>query len=369
MSSIHKKNKTLLYVLIGTYFSFALALANSPPISEFFELFRWIFFLGYIFISFYFYKFQAFVKIGLSFIFYFLFLLILILSTISFSGLSFESISSILPFVLILILPFLPYPVQYGNRTDFFIFAYKKFSVLFLISIIPFLLIPDSYIMGRFAAWTKNTNIVAGFSMLSYSIFFISYLKSKSKYDLLGLVSFLLMVFLTQSRGALLAIGIITAVMLLKNYNKKIFLQVGFIVFVLGGVVFSNIQVREIGNNDTNNSIFTVREFELGARQEIMYRQLDAFLYSPLIGVGALTEENNPHSRYPAEASFTDLLSMVGLFGMLFYILAIISRLRSFNNNDFILLSILILSSGEGYLTGVGSVISIIAYTILLSER
>ena len=108
--------------------------------------------------------------------------------------------------------------------------------------------------------------------------------------------------------------------MLLKNYNKRIFLQVGFIVFVLGGVVFSNIQVREIGNNDTNNSIFTVREFELGARQEIMYRQLDAFLYSPLIGVGALTEENKPHSRYPAEASFTDLLSMVGLFGMFFFI-------------------------------------------------
>lgn len=369
MSSTHKNNEMLLYALIGVYFSFALALANVTVVSNFFELFRWVFFIGYIFLSFYFFKFQAFIKVGASFIFYLLFLLILTISTMLFSGVSFKSISSLLPFFLILILPILPYPVQYGNRADFFIFAYKKFAVIFLISIVPFLLIPDSYIMGRFAAWTKNTNIVAGLSMLAYSIFFISYLKEKNKYDLLGFVAYLLIIFLTQSRGALLAITIITIIMLLKNYNKKIFFQVGLFVFIIGGIIISNIQVREIGNNDTNSSIFTVREFELGARQEIMDRQWDAFLYSPLVGVGALTEENNPNSRYPAEASFTDLLSMVGLFGIFFYVLAIISRLKSFNNNDFVLLSILILSSGEGYLTGIGSIISIIAYTILLSER
>lgn len=369
MSLIDKKNEILLYALITIYISFALALANFSFISNFFEIFRWVVFFVYIFLSLYVFKFKVFSKIGFSFIFYTLFLLTLTISTFWFSGLSLESVVSLFPFVLILIFSFLPYPSNYGNRADFFIMAYKKFSVIFLISILPFLFIPDSYIMGRFAAWTKNTNIVAGFAMLSYSVFFISYVKNKNKYELLGVISYLLIVFLTQSRGALIAISIITGIMLLKNYNKKIFFQVGFIVLISMGIIFSNIQVREIGNNDTNNSIFTVREFELGARQEIMDRQLSAFSYSPLIGVGALTEENNPHSRYPAEASFTDLLSMVGILGFTFYILAIIARLRKFNDNDFLLLSILTLSFGEGYLTGIGSVISIVAYTILLSER
>lgn len=369
MSSVDKKNEILMYVLITTYISFALALANFSFISNFFEIFRWVVFFIYIFLTLYIFKFRVVSKVGLSFIFYTLFLLILTISTFWFSGLSVDSIASLFPFLIILIFPFLPYPTSYGNRTDYFVMAYKKFSVLFIISILPFLLIPDSYIMGRFAAWTKNTNIVAGFAMLSYSIFFISYIKNKNRYDLIGVVSYLLIVFLTQSRGALIAIVIITGIMLLKNYNKKIFFQVGFVVLILGVIVLSNIQIREIGNNDTNNSIFTVREFELGARQEIMDRQLSAFSYSPLIGVGALTEENNPHSRYPAEASFTDLLSMVGIFGFIFYLLSIVCRLRSFNDNDFLLLSILTLSFGEGYLTGIGSVISIIAYTILLSER
>lgn len=369
MKSIDKKNEILLYFLITTYISFALALANFSFISNFFEIFRWAVFFIYIFLSLYFFKFKIVSEIGWSFIFYTLFLLVLIASTFLFSGLSFEALASFLPFILILVFPFLPYPREYGNRTDFFIMAYKKFSIIFLISILPFLFISDSYIMGRFAAWTKNTNIIAGFAMLSYSVFFISYVKNKSKYELIGVISYLLIVFLTQSRGALMAIAIITSIMLLKNYNKKIVFQVGFVVLIMGAVVFSNIQIREIGNNDTNNSIFTVREFELGARQEIMDRQLSAFFYSPLIGVGALTDEKNPHSRYPAEASFTDLLSMVGILGLTFYTLAIFSRLRKFDDNDFLLLSILTLSFGEGYLTGIGSVISIVAYTILLSER
>lgn len=145
-----------MYVLITTYISFALALANFSFISNFFEIFRWVVFFIYIFLTLYIFKFRVVSKVGLSFIFYTLFFLILTISTFWFSGLSVESIASLFPFLIILIFPFLPYPTGYGNRTDYFVMAYKKFSVLFIISILPFLLIPDSYIMGRFAAWTIN---------------------------------------------------------------------------------------------------------------------------------------------------------------------------------------------------------------------
>lgn len=358
------KERIYITLLYCVFFSFALALSNNQIISEVFVSLRWVVLIFFLFFGLYLKKWKLDRKnINLSVFVYFFYLCILSVSTFSFSGLNFNSIIWLSPFYLALLIPVLVI-LSKEDLVDHYI----KFSLLFLVTIIPFLLLSSSYPGGRFAGWMQNTNMLAGYTCIAFSFIFLKYIFGERKrIYIFSLLILFIIILLTQSRGALFSVLITIFIGLMLNIKYKKNIIIMFFLSLLGFVFYTNLTIKEAGSDDVQG-LLTVRKVEVGSREEKIERQLDSFWYSPIYGVGAVADEKNDKSRYQAESSYTEILSMVGVIGFSIFLLLIILNFLRKDNKKLYLVPILIISLSEGYLTGIGSIISMLAYIFLLKD-
>lgn len=359
------------FALFAVFFCFFLALANNQIISSFFEIGRWVALACYMLIGFLLQGNRLEKPAALPMISYSCLVLILIVSTFNKVGVTQEALSSLAPFVLIPFLVMTPYPSEERCRATYFYNIFGLSAGAFIITNIPLLLGSDAYIMGRFAGWTSNTNIVAGITVAAFSFYLQKFFSDYGRWYFIAASIALVMLLLTQSRAALLAAVIMSVLLVFMNIRKKyMFRKLAPILIVLA-LVTINMGVQEIGSTDFDDRSLEVRSFELGARELIMLRQIEAFEYSPLIGVGAVSRKEDSTYRYAAEMSYTDWLSMVGLLGMAFFIVMLVAPLMEMFKYPITIqvIPLLVLSGSEGYLTGIGSAVSILLYVNLLSAK
>lgn len=357
--------KTVYNILLyAVFISFALALSNVKFLSEIFMGLRW-------FILFIFLLFGLFVdkwkinkkNITISVALYFVYLCILTFSTINFTGLVLDSFIWLSPFYLSLLIPLL-----FNAGKDLIVNSYIKFSIIFLITLLPFLFFPASYPGGRFAGWMQNTNMVAGFSVVGCSFIFLKYIYGdKEKKYIIAFVCFFIIILLTQSRGALITTILTVLLGLIINLKNKRNIIYLVLMGLLGFLFYINLNIKEVGSDDSKG-VLTVRKIEIGSREEKIQRQLESFNYSPIYGVGAVADENNNKSRFQAESSYTEILAMSGILGFLVFCTIIFVNFIRRDTYKLYLIPLLLLSISEGYLTGIGSVISILCYLFLLKD-
>lgn len=361
------KFETLLKITLFSLFSvFALSFSIFPILAEVFTLLKWVMLFFFIFVSFFLSKSIRFYK-NYSFISYLGFVCVLIISSFFKNGFSEEIIPYAFPFVFALFFYFLPKFVLNKTNSEFILDGYLFFSKVVFLSFIPLVFIGKYYIMGRFSGWFQNTNIIAGLSTLSILLVFYNIVIEKKNYirEILFLLLFLLILLLTQSRGALVAsvVGCIL-VFLSSIKDMKSFIQSCVIIMVVGGSILFLI------NTSSFNESIKFRELELGIRGEMIDRQLYAFQSSPLIGVGVVENEDDLTSRLHSETSYTDILSMGGIIGALLLICAFFLRIKSLDNKSRLaFLTILFMSFSEGYITGIGGIVSLVFYMIFISGR
>lgn len=358
------KERIYITLLYCVFFSFALALSKNQIISDIFVFLRWGILIVFLFFGLYLKKWKLDKKnVSISVFIYFFYLCILSLATFNFSGLDFNSIIWLSPFYLSLLIPIL----VILSKEDL-INHYIKFSLLFLVTTIPFLLVSSSYPGGRFAGWMQNTNMLAGYTCIAFSFIFLKYIFSdRKKIYLFSLLILFIIILLTQSRGALFATIATMFLGLILNIKFKKNMLIMLILSLFGFLFYANLTIKEAGSDDVRG-LFTVRKVEVGSREEKIERQLDSFAYSPIYGVGAVADEKNDKSRYQAESSYTEILSMAGIIGFSIFLLLIIKNFLRKDSQKLYLVPILVVSVSEGYLTGIGSVISILAYILLLKD-
>lgn len=351
-------------LLYAVFISFALALSNIKFISEIFMGLRWLILFVFLFFGLFIDKWKINKKnLTISVALYCFYLFVLTFSTINFTGLVFDSFIWLSPFYLSLLIPLL-----FNGSKDLIVNSYIKFSILFLVTLLPFLFFPSSYLGGRFAGWMQNTNMVAGFSAVGCSFIFLKYIYGdKKKIYIMAFVCFFIIILLTQSRGALIATILTVFVGLIINLKNKRNIFYVVLMSLLGFLFYINLDIKEAGSDDIKG-ILTVRKIEVGSREEKIERQLESFNYSPIYGVGTVADENNNKSRFQAESSYTEILAMSGIVGFFIFCIIILINFIRRDVYKLYLIPLLVLSISEGYLTGIGSAISILCYLFLLKD-
>lgn len=363
---ILKYEDLLKIVLFTLFLVFALSFSIFPILAEFFTLLKWVMLALFILLSFLLSK-KTKLQKNYSVLFYFGFVCIILISSIFKSGFTFKILEYAFPFIFVLVFYFLPKFSLRKSNAQFVIDEFLIFSKLIFITFIPLIFFNQFYIMGRFSGWLQNTNIVAGLATLSIILIFYNILieKKKNYKELSFLFLFLIILLLTQSRGGLVSSIVGCILIFLSNLKSiKSFIESTIILIIVVIVLILLI------NNSSFSEMITFRDLELGIRGEMIDRQLNAFASNPIIGVGVVENEDDPTARLHSETSYTDILSMGGIIGSLFLIIAFIIRIKNLDKKSlFAFLTILVMSFSEGYITGIGGIISLVFYLIFISGK
>lgn len=360
------KYEDLLKTLVFTLFLvFALSFSIFPILAEFFTLLKWVMLAFFILLSFLLSK-KTKLQKNYSVLFYFGFVCIILISSIFKNGFTSKILEYAFPFIFVLVFYFLPRFSLHKSNSQFIIDEFLIFSKLTFITFIPLIFFNQFYIMGRFSGWLQNTNIVAGLATLSIILIFYNILieKKRNYKEIFFLFLFLIILLLTQSRGGLVS-SIVGCILIflsnLKNIKSLIESTAILIIVVIGLLLI---------NNSSFSEMITFRSLELGIRGEMIDRQLNAFASNPIIGVGVVENEDDPTARLHSETSYTDILSMGGIVGSLFLITAFIIRIKNLDKKSlFAFFTILVMSFSEGYITGIGGIISLVFYLIFISGK
>ena len=363
-------NRTFSNVFLLVLLLFAGALTRFEAVAPIAEIAKWPIFLVFLLYSAYIGK-PQFGKKAVAFL---LFLIVVSFSSIYRDGINSVVLAGLAPFFAI-------FAVQVGasraisKNIGALLFGLYLFCVLNMIVNLPTLFFSEYYIGIRFAGIYKNTNILSGFATLSFVIFMVKFDRERKKGDLIFLAFSICIIFFTRGRTALLASLIILFLYVSANYpifTKKGFL-VGSVFLLLGFSVVGSLSFSDKTEEIDRNSA-TIRKIELGARAQIMERQLEAFYSSPLIGVGVVSDENDSSSRFAAESSFVDLLSIGGVLGalpLLFYFFHALNSewKRRREPMLYIMAACMMLALAEGYLSAMGSAVSIVYWTLSSVEN
>ena len=363
---IIKYEVILKIVVFILFLVFALSFSIWPILSGAFTVLKWAMLAFFVIISFFFGKNSSLQK-NYSVLFYFGFVCTILISSIFKSGLNSSIFEYAFPFIFALVFYFVPKISLHKSNSKFILDEFLIFSKIVFLTFIPLIFFGKFYVMGRFCGWFQNTNIVAGLSTLSVILIFYNiFIERKRNYkEFIFLLLFLLILLLTQSRGALVSSIVGCVLIFLSNLKSlKSFVESIIMLFILAlGLIL-------VIYNSNFSEIITFRELELGVRGEMIERQLNAFSSSPIIGVGVVEDENDPTSRLHSETSYTDILSMGGILGVLFLIIAFILRIKTLDKKSlFAFLTILVMSFSEGYITGIGGIVSLIFYFIFISGK
>lgn len=307
-----------------------------------------------------------------NFLLFSFFILILIGSTFMHSGVTTNSLKYLLPYI---ILYFFYFVITFSKREKIIDEALISFYyVTLVIILISSLLIlnTSSYSGGRFDGIFSNTNALAGVATLFLVFALYKNQENKSLFTIFVLFLTILIIFLTKSRTALATIAILFIVYSLINNKGGIF----FRLILLMLTIFVIINIQEVFIFLTSflsmeggiSSEF--RSFDnVDNRLYIIERQLISFYNSPIFGVGVVIDRSDILSRFGGESTYLDLLSMSGFIGISIFLLIIIRNLKIFLlENRFTFLSILaisLLSIFEGYISNVGSVLTLIFWLLI----
>lgn len=249
----------------------------------------------------------------------------------------------------------------------------RWFSTGVVVTSALFIVLPASFIGGRFAAGFINTNVASGFLAiavvtLSHSVIF----ERPRPLPILVLGAAVLFLLLTKGRGSLIAAAVPVLIMLMSNWRQSS-KGVNFKRLIAIAAVLLLSMKLQIGNTTdaTQLDALNFRAFELGARELIIQRHFSAFWHSPFIGAGAVIDAMAPYGRTSGESSYTDLLALSGGIGILLIGILILRALwlhwrRSENSLGFsVLLAALLLASSEGYFVSIASAVSMMLWGLL----
>jgi hypothetical protein len=236
---------------------------------------------------------------------------------------------------------------------------------------------PANYMGGRYESLFSHPNHFAAVTSLPV-VTAMAFLTARRqtgaiKAISLGVISSgIALIVLSDSRGAEISCGFGVLVVLLLGLKRR---QVARVLFRLCLLAVPMLLLLTAARTRAAMET-THRAFDVGDRTEIWSRQLASFSTSPWIGHGLQFGDG----RAGGEGSYTDLLSIAGLFGALPFTFACLLSLHNIRRgfrgvpDDYklyyragagCLVSVLIVSVGEGWLAVVGGVPPIVAWICL----
>ena len=186
---------------------------------------------------------------------------------------------------------------------------------------------------GRPRAFFKDSNVAGPFLILSAVYSLANFLNHSAKNKLKYLFLFLLFglgIFLTFSRGALLALIFSTILLITLNLSLKRFLKLSLFLMLSAFPVLIFVN-KEVKKEHISHRIFDIK-FGVQDRFQRIENGLSDFKKSPLIGTGMRL----PFSKAPHDSYFL-LLTQQGLVGFLCFwipILYIVYRLLFTHHED-----------------------------------
>ncbi|RLV60388.1 hypothetical protein D5018_06945 [Parashewanella curva] len=315
-------------------------------------------------------------SIDICSVFYFLFLTVSIFSTLIHSGINFKSITYIFPYLLM----FFIYLNFLTSNFDLYrlICILGNVSVFSVLVSIPMIAFPSFYEDSRFHGIYGNPNSMSGFAALSAAFVFSKLISVKQKtnknyilYSLAFIMSCFIIIILSKSRASLgvffgiFAFSVIFIDFGIKLRYKLILSLITSFLSISSYVYSSTLFLSSVDSKSRNLLDFS-------NRLSIFEAQLNSFLYSPMVGVGFVIDKSVEFSRRGGELSYSDILSFSGGIGFLFFMLInvfsflYLYKNRRVNNNIVIIfVCILLLSIFEGYISNVGSLISILYWAVV----
>lgn len=236
-----------------------------------------------------------------------------------------------------------------------------------LIVSVPLIFIDSGYVGGRFVGIFHNANALGSISCIFALISLIYYpgkINFTNTYSNIFFVAVaILCMFLSQSRTSIVAfIATLTIFIIIEKKYKLLWYCIFLIAMLI--LIWSI-----IGNLDG----FVIRDFTAKTGRELFIDQYyDKFLESPIIGCGLSTE--NGHGRYKTELAYFDILTYSGLVGFISLMFALVisvyrtlvgcykTILGNDNKIGYVIIAVLILSIGDGYISNVGNPISLLMW-------
>lgn len=306
-----------------------------------------------------------------NFILFSFYTIILTLSTFIHSGIDNTSLKYLISY-LILYLVYVVY--TFSTRDEILtetLTAFYYTSLFFILVSGIFIFSGSAYEGGRFNGVFSNTNALAGIATLFLVILLYKYQDRRTYLSLFLILLTILIIFLTKSRTALATLAILFIIYTIINNKGGLFFKGGLLILILSVII--NIQeiflilANSMSIDGASSEFRSFNNFD--NRMLIIERQLFSFINSPIIGVGVVIDRNDIFSRFAGESTYLDLLSMSGILGTTLFFLIIIKNLKLFLYNShllfLILLTILLLSIFEGYISNVGSVITLMYWFII----
>ena len=356
------------FTLLAAMSSFALALLRAPLLSELFETIKLAMLASAMMVIF---SLRPVVRVTVTSMLIWSFLVVVTVSSVYNSVNSPEIIGSIGVFAVIAL-----YVQAINNLTDpeeIVVPVLYWFAVLVVITSLPFAAIPSAYIGGRFAAGFINTNVASGFLAVALVILSFQVLFVRLRiFDVFLLVAAAILLLLTFGRGSLIAGFGPVMMMLFTNWRQRSRKSNLVWVAMLGSALWfaTNLTFSET-TDATAINFLTIRGFEVGARELIIERHLNAFWHSPFIGAGAVIDPSTPFGRTSGESSYTDLLALSGgigialIFSLILRALWVNYRIARSRLSFYVLLSTLLLATTEGYFVSIASAVSMILWALL----
>ncbi|MBA6263219.1 O-antigen ligase [Colwellia sp. Bg11-12] len=302
-----------------------------------------------------------------------IFLIVTAYSTLTSPYVDFIGIQYLLGYAVLFLLSFvLPLPVTNNQSDEILSKAIGILAIGVCLLSIVFLFTSTGWLGTRFKGIYGNPNGMGSIAVIAiiYSVTLLDgVLKLKSWIVISIIMSCALCFLFSQSRGAMLAIGICILVYLISERKVKLF----FLIFIGLGIILSIVNTLDLSEGGN----FQQREYKMevdDARKNIFKIHSALFFEKPLLGQGLSGNETG--GRYPAELAYTDILSFAGIIGGGAFIFALFYMayrgfhlLRGGNKyykcNYLIFISILAMSAGDGYISNIGNPLPIFAWLVL----
>lgn len=332
---------------------------------------KWtVFLITVIFISFFGYKKM---KISITSLLVGVFFFVIILSTFLNNGINNESLTASAPYILLL---FFYLSISLSSSDYYckrFLFLSNKFICGVLIISIPLIWFSQYYEDSRFIGFFSNPNSMSGFACLCAS-FLISDVISgnnRKRLKIFLIASCFVIVLLTKSRASLgVFAGIVLYCSLFVDFGVKRRYKFFIIISACGLGLYSYLHSSYFFMSDFNSEKRELLNFN--NRMPILEAQMQSFFHSPLLGSGLVINKDSEYGRYGGELSYTDILSYGGIIGFFIFLcvniftyLNLRRHKNRLNNISIVFVCILLLSIFEGYISNVGSLVTLIYWTII----
>jgi len=363
-------NKIYLFYFCSMFFIFSMGLWSEAFISlvNKANLLKWTLFISLMPIFFIHKKFRISCAFNYASLGMFGFIFVTAISTITSSYLDNEGFQNLLGYLTIWILAFL-LPV-YSSTDKMHVLLFNSIGIVSTVTVLLGLLLItsfDGWGGARFRGVFHNTNMLGSTGVIASIYTLTMYSKLKNKLFLALLICSLISIFLTQSRGALVAALVFLTIQIFQNMNVKKVVSILFIGLFL-------LSLTHLIKSNSDDSSFQPREFKTSldpARVAILNRHTELFIEKPFLGQGLSGDING--GRFAAELAYTDILSFSGLIGgstfifVLFLSTLLGCKIRSTqsveaNGNYFIFISVLLLSIGDGYISNLGNPLPLFAW-------